>query len=739
MIKKYFDLFAIGFFLVLCLIFFYPVVLQGKFPVPSDALVGLYHPWRDLYSETNPRGVPFKNFLITDPVRQQIPWRKQAIDEFKEGRIPTWNPYNFSGTPLSANIQAGIWNPFNIFFFILPFQTAWSFLIMLAPMLAGVFFYLYARHKKVHVAAALIGAITWSFSGFFISWLTWGTIDQTVLWLPLILLSIDHLLESPKNNRKSLIWSGILAASLISSFLAGHIQVALYIYGLAFVYGVFQVWNEKKKLNLWLVGSVLVGMAITSIQWIPFVQFLTVSSRLTDASAWLKDGWFLPWQHLVGFIAPDFFGNPATLNYFGVWNYGELTGYIGMLPVIFALGAACIRKDWLTRFFAIVTGLTFLFLFPTPIAKIPYLLHIPVLSTLQPTRLMVLIDFCLAMLAVLGLDHFFRNTNKKVYIGVGIVLIGLLLAWGFGAANPVSKRNLYVPSAVFASSVVLIGLLSIKKIRKTVLFAACIMLVVLDLFRFGWKFTPFTDAQYFFPETSVLKFLESQQKPFRILSLDNEILPPNTAAYYGIESVEGYDPIYNIRYEEFMAAVNRNAPNIDGPFGFNRIITVSSLASPLTPLLNAKYILTKNPLNDANMELMYSEGETKVYFYKPALPRMFAVDSVLSVSSNKQMIDMMYGSTFSVSKQAVTMDFDMPVAPTQPSDRVTILEGKSSTIMAESDLFNDHFVVILNVFDDGWKAFIDGVETKIYRTDYTFQGIVVPKGKHKIVLKYVTL
>ena len=61
--------------------------ISGKLPVPSDTLVGLYHPWRDLYRDTNPRGVPFKNFLITDPVRQQIPWRKIVIDQWKEGII----------------------------------------------------------------------------------------------------------------------------------------------------------------------------------------------------------------------------------------------------------------------------------------------------------------------------------------------------------------------------------------------------------------------------------------------------------------------------------------------------------------------------------------------------------------------------------------------------------------------------------------------------------------------------
>ena len=53
-----------------------------------------------------------------------------------------------------------------------------------------------------------------------------------------------------------------------------------------------------------------------------------------------------------------------------------------------------------------------------------------------------------------------------------------------------------------------------------------------------------------------------------------------------------------------------------------------------------------------------------------------------------------------------------------------------------SSLENDHFVVIATIYDSNWKASVDGISTPIYRTNYLYQGIIVPRGNHKIVLQF---
>ena len=134
--KKFLPFFLI---LGIVLVFFWQFLLKGLLPIPSDTIVGLYYPFRDAYFKTNPNGLPYKNFLITDPVRQLYPWKQISIEAEKKSTLPTWNPYNFAGTPLLANFQSAIFYPLNILFFIFPFEISWSLLILLEPLLAGIF------------------------------------------------------------------------------------------------------------------------------------------------------------------------------------------------------------------------------------------------------------------------------------------------------------------------------------------------------------------------------------------------------------------------------------------------------------------------------------------------------------------------------------------------------------------------------------------------------------------------
>jgi len=735
------------FFLIIgiVLIFFWQFLFKGLLPVPSDTIVGLYYPFRDVSLKTNPNGLPYKNFLITDPVRQQIPWRSLVTGIEKNLQLPLWNPYNFAGSPLLANSQSAAFYPLNILFYFLPFTISWSLLILFQPLLAGIFLYLYLRNLKLSKISCLLGSIAFSFSGFFVAWLEWGTILNVALWLPLILLAIDKIYVNSKF--KLFGWALIFIFSFVFAFFAGHLQTFFYLALFVFAYFLarwFQYTNKLKTLALFIIlNSIFIILILP--QFIPTIKFIALSARNLDLPNWQTNlGWFIPWQNLIQFLAPDFFGNPATLNYYGIWNYGEFIGYVGMLPLIMAFLALFFRRDKKTLFFGSAFFLSLIFALPTFLAKIPFQFNIPFISTAQPTRLLFITDFSLSILAAFGLDYFISVKNKKqivfVLMGFLILFIGL---WSFVLVlhdNIISKtdlivgkQNLILPTALFALISALLFALVFYSRKKVKLFLLIILLLVtiFDLFRFAWKFEPFTNGQYFFPSNSVVKFLQNQKGEFRIMATDSRIIPPNFSAMYKIQTLDGYDPLYLQRFGELMVAVKRDKPDISAPFGFNRIITPQDPSSKIIDLLGVKYVLSLDKINNPKLKPVFTDGVIGIYENKAVFPRAFFVKNSLTAGSNQESMDLLFSNYKSLSQTAVVENVQN-FKNDWTLGQVNIVSYEPTKVKLETNNKGEGFLVLTDSYYPTWHAKIDGKETTIYPTDYNFRGIIVPKGQHVI-------
>ncbi len=737
------------------LLFFRSYIFSGKLPIPSDTIVGLYHPFRDLLAKDYPRGVPFKNSLITDPVRQQYPWRFLVINGEKKMELPLWNPYSMAGYPLLANSQSSPWYPLNLLFFVLSFQDAWSILIMLQPILAGIFLYYYLDHMKLHRMASFLGAIVFSFCGFSVAWMEWNTVIQAILWLPLILLSLDKIIYEGK---KKFIWSMLFCVALASSFFAGHLQTFFYVAVVVFMHAGFEVVSSKRYRSIFFIGTAFVFFILFSaIQWIPTMQLILLSARNIDLN-WQGEGWFIPWQHLVQFLVPDFFGNPATLNYWGVWNYGELIGYIGVVPLIFVSYALLFRRDRKTLFFSVLGVIAFLFAFQNPISQLPFSLKIPFISTAQPTRLLGIIDFAFAVLTAFGMDYFIKN-QKKLLLPVGIVTAFFMTLWIFvlygnsillwvNSENiMIAKRNLIFPSITLGISVVIFLLSYISRGTRFIMMT-CTMLVLLtifDLFRFADKFIPFTESQYLFPNTKAITFLQKNIGNYRYMTTDSRIMAPNFSIMYQLQSIDGYDPLYLRSYGELIAASERGKPDISSPFGFNRIITPHNFDSKIIDLLGVRYVLSLSDISSSRLTKVIQEGETRIYENKNVFPRAFFVERVEYIRSKEEMIKKMLDPKIDLRRTAfVESNLNNAIALTAGVASITSYSKNKVTIKTTNE--KDGFLVLTDSFYPTWKVTIccetfhdnltgeakDNIKSPamIYRTDYNFRGVFVPKGEH---------
>ena len=725
-------------------LFFLPNLVKGKLPIPADALLGLYHPWRDVsYGGFNAGKFPVKNPLITDPVLQTYSWRKIAIENLKEGELPLWNPYSFSGQPLFANLQSSPFQLFNVFFLIFPFKIAWGLQIIL-PFAFGAFFMsLFMKSLNLSDEAVIFGSIILPFSGFFVVWGEWGTVVASAIWLPLILYAVVHLF---KNLNPFYFLLLVLAVS--QSIFAGHIQTSIYVV-LASILFIFLIFLKSKKIAPIVTCSfgVALGIAISAIQIMPTLEFVKLSARSLDQSYFQgRQDWFLPFKNLIQLFAPDFFGNPATYNYWGIWNYGEFVSFVGVVALIFAILGVFKQRNKIT-FFILLLILSLFLALENPLSKLPYTLNIPFISSMQPSRIIFLVIFSLSVISAFGFEAFLKSKEKNKFILMPAIIMALIFILAilqffsvniFGlitdeSAKKIALRNLIIPALVTLILLITFSL-KILKFPKIIIILAIFTVTIFELFRFTNKFLPFAKIELIFPETRTTTFLANQQRPFRVLATDRRIFGGNSLSAYGVETVQGYDPLFLKDYSRLVSSWNENKKVDAG--NFNRIITPQNYQSPISNLLNVKYVASFDDISEKGFKKIYQEGETKIFVNENAFNRVFFVDEIIKVTDKDEELEKMFEESTNLENVAFSSEINFPKKESKNDGTFRFESYSDQELALKVNVLEEAPLVISNVYYPGWKAYISGIEVPIYRVDYLLQAIIVPKGESLIKFKF---
>ncbi len=70
-------------------------------------------------------------------------------------------------------------------------------------------------------------------------------------------------------------------------------------------------------------------------------------------------------------------------------------------------------------------------------------------------------------------------------------------------------------------------------------------------------------------------------------------------------------------------------------------------------------------------------------------------------------------------------------------NNANIISYETNNVLIETSNFDASILILTDVYYPGWKAFIDGTETKIYRADGLVKAIFVPEGEHTIEFVYL--
>ena len=758
-------------FVLISLVFFYPI-FSGKVPFPGDLLVGEHAPYdTNTYGGYSAGSIPNKA-QGPDVIRQLFPWKHFAVESFKNSQIPFWNPYSLSGNPLMANFQSGVFYPLNAVF-LSDFLIGWTFFILLIPILASFFTYLFLRELNVGRVASVFGSIIFAFSSYMVVWMEYGNVGHTFIWLPLGLLFAERL--SKNFSIKTAIF---LILSLTVAFLAGYIQGYFYII-LTLIFYFFlkskylKTFTSKKFLSFLLI--LLVPSLLSAFQLLPTLELFTLSSRnnytLLEIDKLLNPIWYT-----ITTIIPNFFGHPVSRNHWFYGTYIERVSYFGFIPFIFALFAILNFKKRKEIFIFSAIAFSSLFLATNLfITKFIYSLPLPVISTTVPTRILSLFVFSGCILAAFGLDLYQKNNYKfngilKV-IGVIFILVwaGVMGILEF-SKNPewihnvsITKNNLILPTLflIGLGSTIFVNFLLKTKYKKTLpnlVILGIFALTLFDLFYFFHKITPFSPKEYVYPQTEVLQYLKNNSSMNKFWGYGEGSLENNFSTYEKIYSTSGYEPLHIKRYGELISAskngkieshLSGSDANIESGYGAVSLMD-NKYRKRLLDLLGVRYILNKNKLLGSNYLLDYSifpkenfklvwqKSPWQIYENKNVLPRVFLASEYVVEKDRDKIIEKIFDNKINLREKIILEEDIVPKIDlsTDKNAKVEIENYTHNKIVLKTKAATNMLLFISDNYYPGWKVSIDGKNGKIYRADYSFRAVPIAEGKHEVIFSY---
>jgi len=704
------------------------------------------------------------------PATQFVPWWDFAWASVMGGEIPLWNPWLGLGTPLVANYQSAIFYPpywIYFVFYALGGVTlmAWSITIIVIFHLtwAGIGTAKLLKSLDVGKLGQTIGGLAFSLSGYLVSRAGFLSVNAAVAWIPWLLL----LTKGLSTKRKGNIW----LTGLVFGFqlLAGHAQTTWYTVLLCGMWITYWAINSREEQGIvrktvlsWgrYAGAGLLGVSLSAIQIFPTIEYLQQSQRALEfgfEEAMTYSFW--PWRFLT-LLVPDLFGTPVYGNYWGYGNFWEDAVYIGLLPILLAIGLSIrsvrsylvdkkINIDQrlgksrnLVIFLTCIIGISFLFALGKNTLVFPFLYrNIPSFDLFQaPTRFTIWAEISLALLAGIGIDSLRKPIGIRLYwtrlaaAGSFAVTIGAVLAWQFLEGIKLTFIRSVGVAGLFGLGIAIAILLvpeESQEKKRAVWNNIVIGLVALDLIVAGWGLNPGIDlafytkkdegkltARVFMDEKTEYELKFKRFFTFDSFYPDTEweemhtYMIPNLNILQRVEMVNNYDPIIPGRYQIWMEELN------------NQNLTESQ---QMLDLMGISTIIKQSSAGVDILNTSAETGDTKIRLIGCAVP----------VDNGNDALGLVLNGKLNFHQKIIIENRNFGNFPcNQVSGEFRIVEEKPRSLKLSVDLDQDSWIFWSQSWYPGWRGTIGGSPVEIYRANYLFQAIYSPAGHHEVVFKY---
>jgi len=660
-------------------------------------------------------------------------------NSFLHGRLPLWNNLTFSGVPLLANSQAAVFYPSNLFILFLPVERALMAMFILNVIVAGICMFFFVKNLGLPDFAAIISAIMFMASGQMISRILAGhlTLNAAYSLIPLVFLFIERAIR--KKDATSFVLLGIVTAL---QFFSGFYQIFYFTILFGALFGAFLFWRDKKKnapaTAKGIAVALIVFVFLSAVQLLPSAELAPLMTRFSGTDKVDQGSYSMPFGALIEILSPlsgDYWGA-------GCWEFTPFIGVCGFM--LFLIGAIFSRKNELVIFFVITAIASIVFSFGTniPFFDLSSVVFSPFGIFRAPARLLAIYCFSASLVAGFGakaVAEANKPQRKKILISMAVALI-IIIFCGFliqgetlQSVFPQKMIGELVPgffsAALGVSGIIMAIFLYTRK--ETMKFAPffLVLIVFAELFSFSQPFLEPKTNMSIFDKTSEIIAIEKeaaapatfstpsysvgqgQAEPFRVFMLEQSL-----SARYGIEQADGYDPTILTNYYEFFYEPPFGIPKNTSKDGIPPELVVTSMANVKFFFNDAKIV--KNPLF---LPRAYVVGRAEVVKKGAALEKIYSenfspVETVLLYGAEGLGYNGNSGESFFVP--------------------VLVKEEFPERMSMHTDTEKDGFLVLSSVYYPGWKATVDGKETKVFEADHALMAIHLEKGKHDVVFSF---
>ncbi len=303
---------------------------------------------------------------------------------------------------------------------------------------------------------------------------------------------------------------------------------------------------------------------------------------------------------------------------------------------------------------------------------------------------------------------------------------GALLLIGAGIVLRVSRCPIYLPR---------------KLGGRPVWVALAAIFVLVDLLAFGAGFNPAVNPNLLDYTPPVVDFLRQDTGVWRFSTFDphgRKTFNANAGMFYDLQDVRGYDSLFPAQYARYMSWIEPQNELL-----YNRIAPFTqfaSLDSPLTDLLNVKYIITEEEIPLPKYKQVYRDESVRVYENLGVTPRAFTlpVQATLvapNVETIGEIIQQYDPRFYAIVEQDFAANIPYPLnAPTPATLQAqTITDYQRNEVKIETTVNGPTWLVLADTYFPGWKAFVRPLgtdddaerEVPIARIAGNFRGVLL--------------